>query len=610
MNTSSASQIFTIDCSQWSGPPLIKTKFGVYQTPLIRLADLLKTASMLQEVNVQDLRYEIGWGKSDVLAWNQISGAAAKPTIDFSTLDAFTHVLASQKVKPLFALTYCPKPLQSRHEWAAWKDMPNDLVSWQKIVRAYSAHLRSTPGMAGSLYEVWNEPDMPDPDGKMFFTGTPKDYEKLYAATVPGVRQGDIDAPVGGAATAYDLRYLTAILAQPLDFASIHAYDNYAAQLGRLRDSLGQRPDLPLLLTEYASFTEFPSDGPQSRHIAAAHFFRDVKGMLTFTDLAKVYWAQWADAGQVPGMGLITWDGHRKAIFNAFKIYGMMPVDRNLVTPDGGEGVDILASSDDNNVGVACWNSNSSAHTVTLRLKNLAFHGGIVELYRIDNDHGSYVDNPAEEALRVCETRQFDRSSDVVWTGSIPAQGVVYLKVFDATHQSLLRHTSIGTNIRTHYWFNDRKSSTYSDFDPRTCIVRLGMGQEDLGLAQVGVVIDGPTHRFLVRVKKEGPFLSEDNNALCGIRIDFASQHGGYGKSILFHGDVFNARRTTALPWGKGAALADLCLLKSEVDTGKAFSIELAQLAPPDWDHKRILMSFILQNAGRGSKARIIMVGD
>ena len=609
MHSFAGAQTFTADCSHWSGPPLVKTKFGVYQTPLIRLQDLLNTTPLLQEISVRDLRYEIGWGKPDVLAYDQISGTAARLQIDFAVLNAFTRLLAVQGVKPLFALTYCPNPLKSRQEWAAWKDLPNDLAAWQKMVQAYVAHLRNMPGMGGSCYEVWNEPDMPDPQGKMFFTGSPQDYGKLYAASVSGVRQGDRDALVGGAAIAYDLRYLTAILSQSLDFASIHAYDNYPAQVGNLRSALGDRPEVPLFLTEYASFTDLTANGPNSRSLAAARFFRDVKGMLTFPDLAKVYWAQWVDAGHNPGMGLLTWDRHRKAIFNAFKIYSMMPVDRNPVASEGGDGIDAFAASDDHTAGVVCWNVTPTPRHVTLRLQHLAFRSGTVKVYRIDPNHASYVDNPAQEDLHVCETRRFQKTSEVTWTGTLPAESVVFLKVSDATKQSLLSPASMGTYVRSHYWFFDRKSAAYSDFDPYTSIARLGMGDEDFDIAQISSVIEAPTNSFSVQAKKEGAFRAHDSNALFGLRIDFLSPKSGYSKSVLFHSGLFDAHRTSPFPWGKGAAMADVCVLKREMNTGKSFRVDLSRIAPPDWDRKRILISFILQNAGRGSKARIKLGG-
>ena len=339
-------QTVNVDFSQHQGPPLVKNKFGVYQTPLVTLPRLLNSVDLLKEIKVHDLRYELGWGKRDVLAFDQISGTAQAPLYDFSIIDSFLGALQKAEVRPLLALAYCPLPLQSGRDWANFKDMPNDLPVWQKINRDYVAHLKKQFKNQSPLYEVWNEPDMPEPNGKMFFAGTAQDYARVYENAVRGVRAGDSDALVGGPAAAYDVSYLRPLLKQPIDFASIHGYDNYQVQLDMMRRELAERPDVPIFLTEYASFKELPPNGPQSRYPAAMRFFRDVSGLLEYTDVTKVYWAQWLDAGDAPGMGLITFDGHRKALFNAFKIYGQMPVDRNSVQSDA-PAIDALASSDE-----------------------------------------------------------------------------------------------------------------------------------------------------------------------------------------------------------------------------------------------------------------------
>ena len=254
-----------MDFARWADPPLVKTKFGVYQTPLIGLDRLLASTDLLGEIGVQDLRYEVGWGKPDTLAHDQISGTAADPKMDFSTLDRFLARLRAQDVRPLLAMTYCPDPLKTRTDWGAWKDLPSDLTAWAKINGAYASHFRDADGLRGPFYEVWNEPDITEPRGKMFFTGGPDDYQKLYAATAPALHAGDPDALTGGAAIAYDFRYFTPILSLPLDFASLHAYDNYAGHVSAMRGALRGRPDLPIFLTEYASFSHFGRTAPVSR---------------------------------------------------------------------------------------------------------------------------------------------------------------------------------------------------------------------------------------------------------------------------------------------------------------------------------------------------------
>lgn len=609
--TQASAQTFEVDFSKPCDPPLLKTKFGVYQTPLTTLPRLLDSIPLLREINVSDFRYEIGWGKPDVLAHDQISGDATRLSYDFSTLDALVGKLEASGARPLLALSYCPNPLKSRTEWAAWKDVPSSLPAWEQINRDYVRHLKQAHGRSRIAYEVWNEPDIPDPSGKMFFSGGPEDYAQLYRHSAAGVRAGDPDAPVGGAAIAYDLRYMAPILSQPLDFASIHAYDNYAPQINNLRGALAARPDLPIFLTEYASFTEFPAEGPQSRHMAAMRFFRDVRGMLAMTDVTKVYWAQWLDAGQRPGMGLISWDGHPKAIFNAFKIYGMMPTDRVVASPDGADGINLLASGDRQSAGVVIWNENTSDRAVKVKLSRLPFNSGTLQLFRIDSRHASVIDNPASKYLQPLAQSRFSRGAPLAWSGVVPAQSVVFLRLLNSAGQRRKpsRIVAPGSFVRSRHWFPDRKSDAYADFDPARMEARLGMGSGDLGAAQVGAVLDNPARMLRVQVEKSGPFQKQDRNSIFGLRLDFQASDGSTNRSVLLHGGLYDAGRDSALPWAGGRATPDHARLQDAMNRGRPFVIDLARLAPAGWNRGRIVLTFLLQNAGRGSRAKWAVSG-
>lgn len=560
-----AAQTLTVDFARPSPePPLVKTKFGVYQTPLISMPALLRSTDLLAELNIQNLRYEMGWGKPDVLAFDQIGGTASRPTINFAALDPFFARLRAQNVRPLLALTYCPNPLKSQTGWPAWKDLPNDLAAWKSIVGQYAAHYK---GKTRPFYEAWNEPDITEPGGKMFFSGGPAEYGRLYGATETGVTTGDKDAQIGGAATAYDLRYFDAIGKRKLDFASIHAYENFAGQIAAMRGRLKNKPETPIFLTEYASFTTFGKDAPVSRHPAAMRFFRDARQMLTYPDLAQVYWAQWVD----DGLGMITSDGHRKALFNAFKIYGMMPVDRTVVTPESANGVGAMASSDNQTAAVVLWNEHPDARTVTVNLTNLPPGARILNVFRIDRDHASYVDNPASENLTVIEKNDFD-GQKTTWTGTIPGESVVFLQAGGAARKPPSR---VGEFVRVRHQFADRNAPAWADFDPQTSLVRLGVGDTESGDAQIGVVWDNPVPKIAFRVQTSGPFARK---SLLGLRFDFS-----------------DTRQDEAL------------LFQKEMRSGQPFVVTLARLAPPGWNGRRVCVTFVLRNAGRGAQARIAL---
>jgi hypothetical protein len=86
----------TADFSVPEGYPLVKDKIGVYQTPFMGIhgrPPLIAMEKLLRLAGVQDLRYELAWGKSDTYAYSQVSGTASQPTIDFAPLDPFLRML-------------------------------------------------------------------------------------------------------------------------------------------------------------------------------------------------------------------------------------------------------------------------------------------------------------------------------------------------------------------------------------------------------------------------------------------------------------------------------------------------------------------------------------
>ena len=420
--------VFTADFRVHAAPDLTKDKFGVYQTPFMGTAGLPELTAMapfLAEAGVRDLRYEMGWGKPDTYAFDQINGTASAPTIDFSRLDPFIDVLKRAGVRPLLAMTYDPLPLKTGTGWQRWKDAPSDLAAWQSINERYAAHYDSAFGSIDVAYEMWNEPDLPGDGGKVFFNGTPGAYGAVYASGARGIRAGAPRARVGGPAIAYDLSYVTGsgMLSEPVDFVSIHGYANYPSQIAALRSALGSATH-PIYLTEYASYSTFGTTALNSRTEGAVAFLEDLKGLLAYPDVEKVYWAQWID----DDIGMITYGLHRKAIFNAYRIYQtMMPVARATVTPDGVSGVNVMASSSADTAAIVLWNRDAVRRTIRVRLDGLAFGSGRAELYRIDSSHGSYVDLPSSERL-VVDSSWTVTGASTSWQGTIPPQGIVLVR--------------------------------------------------------------------------------------------------------------------------------------------------------------------------------------
>ena len=75
---------------------------------------------------------------------------------------------------------------------------------------------------------------------------------------------------------------------------------------------------------------------------------------------------------------------------------------------------------------IVAWNNNTADATVTINLKNLPGGAGTLQLYRIDSQNASYVDNAGSENLSVITQWNYAATTNS-WTGTIPAQSVVFI---------------------------------------------------------------------------------------------------------------------------------------------------------------------------------------
>ncbi len=438
---------FNVDFNASGGAPLVKHKFAVYQTPLASGNRLNANMSKLSEANIKGLRYELGWGKTVELGAPQISGSASNPVYNWTELDAFINGLKGQGVTPLYALSYNPRPLQN-NPWDSnsWQSVPNNMAAWQRICRDYTAHFTAMGTLP--IYEIWNEPDLYG----IFFTGNVNDYVNIYTHAVNGIRQAEPTAWVGGPAVSganldWYKNFLNGIGSTPITFLSGHIYNgNYDHLINTMRQALNEtgRAGLPIYITEYSSFdnlvpTEIDNNGIASKSHGAARFFRDVRNLLTYNDVHRVYFAQWIDPevrdcstcpwyGGWDNMGMIDLSNRRKALYNAFKIYGWMPESRKAVSPEVQWDVGAMASSDNNNAQVVLWNTSGGQQTVNLSFNNLPFQYGKMEIYRIDGNNASLYDG-AGENLAVLSSSNITGNTASLYT-TIAGNGVLFVKMY------------------------------------------------------------------------------------------------------------------------------------------------------------------------------------
>ena len=89
--------------------------------------------------------------------------------------------------------------------------------------------------------------------------------------------------------------------------------------------------------------------------------------------------------------------------------------------------------------------------------------------------------------------------------------------------------------------------------------------------------------------------------AVLGLRLDYEVA-GDYTSGVLFHGGLYSPARSAAMPWGTGLPADQVVALDSLSD----FQLSPADHAPLGWSG-RVLMTFMLQNAGAHTRAKILV---
>jgi hypothetical protein len=302
---------------------------------------------------------------------------------------------------------------------------------------------------------------------------------------------------------------------------------------------------------------------------------------------------------------LITSDGHKKAVFNAWKIYGNMPVDRKKVKIIGP--FEAMASADEHKASLLIWNRDPYRRRIDIHLTNVPFSKGDVRVFRIDTANASWFDGGTENLIPVETFTDVDLTKWAWLDKIIPELGIIYIEADDKSGKSELTPVNVANVIKVNHYYPARGTTTsYSDFDRKTWIARLGMANESLADQEIGVLADKLPDILTATIKVEGELKKTDNNSLLGIRIDY-QVNGNFVSSVLFHGpykgvDLYNKKRDAMMPWGTKKQ-ADKVITVNDLSN---FKLTLKENAPAGWTGKAHI-TYIMQNAGQGNRAKITL---
>lgn len=602
------------DFGDWIDYPLVKTKFAVFNSGIVRLDRYARDIDHFRAVNPESLRIDLGWG-TPWIGWPQepVSGTPDDIRYDFSEMDAIAKLMNSANVLPYWSYCYTPIPLQQPP--GDWQSIPVDFAKWGDIIETFARHYQQMQNENPVGYhEICNEPD-----NDVFFKGSLHDYLEMYREGALAARRADPDALTGGPGLAFTLAWIEPFLDYvsqhqlPLDFFSYHWYGdtNYGGITFRelmqiIRRAFANRQEFAtteLHLNEFNSYPiDYPIGGRQEKFALASAFLQDYKYFIEQPDITLVHWAQFLDSGQGNYSGMISMDGYRRAIFNAYQLYAGMPVDRYAVDLGAQEGVDGLASADESKVSLIFWNRSDADQTAAVAFKNVPFEQGDLTIYRIDAEHASWGDNTANEQLIPVETAQ-NISTAFGWVGSIPRDGVVCIELKDST-APVLETPFRARFIRTLRFYPDRSKSAYADFDKNTWTARLGMVSENLAEAIIGVTAVALPDVFEVRFRIGGVLRCANAKSLLGLRVDYEVADI-YVKSILFQGayngiDCYRTTSNPTPPWGTRRAPDQVI----RVDNLARFQVGLTALAPDRWSG-RAQITYLMQNTGTQTRAKV-----
>jgi len=346
-----------------------------------------------------------------------------KLVYSFFNADQIFDFLISIGVRPFVELSFMPSTLASSRKtvfhYKANVTAPRDYKQWATLIRKLVGHCVERYGISEVRewnFEVWNEPNL-----KAFWTGTQRDYFKLYRYTCNAIKGIDSSLKVGGPATAMnewieEMRDFCERNGLPLDFISTHHYptdafgdpgDDTEMQLSKSKraalrqqaqDARRRAGQLPLYYTEWSSSSN-PFDHFHDEPYAAAFITKsimDVSGIVdgysywVFSDIFEEnYFPSLPFHG---GFGLLTLHGVAKPTYRAFELLHRLGDELMLV--DGlHETINAWVVGKENTVTVLLTNHALPGHSieseeVMVRLSNVSKPKNAL-ISRIDNDHSN-----------------------------------------------------------------------------------------------------------------------------------------------------------------------------------------------------------------------------
>ena len=369
----------------------------------------------------------------------------------FFNSDQIFDFLLSIGMRPFVELSFMPGALASGtrtvFSYEANVTPPRDYKHWATLIERLVSHSVERYGereVREWFFEVWNEPNL-----KTFWSGSQRDYFRLYRHTAEAVKNISPSLKVGGPATAKSewIEEFVDFCERndvPADFVSTHHYPNdgferdedtevqlFKSQRGIMREvaenTRSHARNRPVYYTEWNSSSN-PWDPLHDEPYAAAFIastIMEANGLVeaysfwTFSDIfEEVYFPSLPFHG---GFGLLTLHGIPKPSYRAFQLLHELGESLSLV--DGlHETVDCNVIQKASSVTVLLTNHTTPGHSIEtedvhIRLDN-ASETVSARIERIDEKHANakrlWIEMGQPEFLNPKDIERLEKASEIV----------------------------------------------------------------------------------------------------------------------------------------------------------------------------------------------------
>lgn len=348
-----------------------------------------------------------------------------KPRYSFYNIDSIYDYLLSIGMKPFIELGFMPKCLAATPRtighYPSYVSPPNDYAAWEALIRSLVTHLCERYGVEEVRswpFEVWNEPNLNDPNGWLFFLGAQAEYFKLYQVTAQAIKSVDARIRVGGPATAQNA-WITALRRfcreenVPLDFISTHHYPTDAAiGFSDMEDAMAhagrgilkemavkarQEADpLPLMYTEWNNSPSM-HDPYHEEPYSAAFIIKTITDMDRLADVYS-YWTfsdifeetQMPSAPFYGGFGLLNLYDIAKPSYRAFELLHHLGTERLPLNLETHPTVEALAVQNSTQITLLVFNHHVPRAPIQTEQVSVFVTGNKrATLERIDAQHAN-----------------------------------------------------------------------------------------------------------------------------------------------------------------------------------------------------------------------------